>query len=153
GLFDIRLLSKMLVVQGGGYGGGSLVYANVQMRPPASAFAQGWPSGFNRDELARYYDLVAYMLDVKQITQGHKDVPLKTGLMREAAKNLDRLGQFFYPNLAVDLSAPEGQHENKFHIPQRGCTYCGNCIIGCADQAKNTLDLNYLAVAEQHNAD
>ncbi|MDX1811699.1 MAG: GMC family oxidoreductase, partial [Gammaproteobacteria bacterium] len=33
------------------------------------------------------------------------------------------------------------------------CIHCGNCDIGCHVQAKNTLDLNYLAVAEQHDAE
>ena len=33
GLYDIRPLNSILVDQAAGYGGGSLVYANVQMRP------------------------------------------------------------------------------------------------------------------------
>jgi hypothetical protein len=56
----------MLVVQAAGYGGGSLVYANVQMRPPADLFAAGWPSAYSRPELDPYYDLVAHMPDVAQ---------------------------------------------------------------------------------------
>ena len=32
------------------------------------------------------------------------------------------------------------------------CVHCGNCDIGCQVKAKNTLDLNYLAVAERHGA-
>jgi DNA integrity scanning protein DisA with diadenylate cyclase activity len=32
----------MLVVQAAGYGGGSLVYANVQMRPPPDVFDHSW---------------------------------------------------------------------------------------------------------------
>ena len=31
--------------------------------------------------------------------------------------------------------------------------HCGNCDIGCQVKAKNTLDLNYLAVAERHGAE
>jgi hypothetical protein len=37
GPYDIRPLNDVLVVQAAGYGGGSLIYANVQMRPPADA--------------------------------------------------------------------------------------------------------------------
>jgi cholesterol oxidase len=45
GPFDIRPLNDVLVVLGAGLGGGSLVYANVQMRPPADVF-EGWPGGW-----------------------------------------------------------------------------------------------------------
>src|SRR5207248_2406379 len=44
-------------------------------------------------------------------------------------------------------------HKNKFGVDQQGCNHCGECDIGCNLHAKNTLDLNYLAVAEQHGAD
>jgi cholesterol oxidase len=37
-------------------------------------------------------------------------------------------------------------------VPQRGCQFVAECDIGCNFGAKNSLDLNYLAVAEQHGA-
>src|SRR5262245_121270 len=40
GLFDVKPIGEMLIVQCAGLGGGSLIYANVQMRPPPDAFAQ-----------------------------------------------------------------------------------------------------------------
>jgi cholesterol oxidase len=43
GLYDVKPLNDVLVVQAAGYGGGSLIYANVQMRPPAEVFEDGWP--------------------------------------------------------------------------------------------------------------
>jgi cholesterol oxidase len=61
GLFDVRPLNDVLVVQAAGNGGGSLIYANVQMRPPADVFDHGWPSGYTRTALDPYYDLVAHM--------------------------------------------------------------------------------------------
>ena len=33
------------------------------------------------------------------------------------------------------------------------CVYCGNCGIGCHVHAKNTLDLNYIPLAERHGAE
>jgi cholesterol oxidase len=38
-------------------------------------------------------------------------------------------------------------------VRQGTCIHCGNCDIGCPVQAKNTLDLNYLAAAEQQGAE
>src|SRR5256885_5119539 len=36
---------------------------------------------------------------------------------------------------------------------QDGCVYCGNCMLGCHVHAKNTLDLNYIPLAEQNGAE
>jgi len=153
GIFDVRPLNDVMVVQAAGYGGGSLVYANVQYRPPAELFDHGWPDGFNRAELDPYYDLVAYMLDVCPVAQDQPNgLPPKTVLMEKVASDLGRSGQFFRPNLAVNFGDPARPRRNKFGVKQAGCSHCGECDIGCNTHAKNTLDLNYLAVAEQHGA-
>jgi cholesterol oxidase len=154
GLFDVRPFGEMTVVQGAGWGGGSLIYANVHLRPPADLFQSGWPAGYSRAALDPYYDLVAYMLDIAPITaSSHLGVPPKAEWMKQVARRLGREAQFCYPNIAVDFSTPGEKHCNKFGVEQSGCTYCGECDIGCNVLAKNTLDLNYLALAEQHGAD
>jgi cholesterol oxidase len=154
GLFDLKPINEMTIIQGAGYGGGSLIYANVHLRAPADLFAAGWPRGYSRAALDPYYDLVAYMLDIKPITAStHLGIPPKTAAMKAVADKLGRAAQFCYPNIAVDFGAPHQTHQNKFKIDQEGCNYCGECDIGCNYLAKNTLDLNYLAVAEQHGAD
>jgi cholesterol oxidase len=154
GLFDVRPFGEMTVVQGAGWGGGSLIYANVHLRAPADLFQSGWPAGYSRAALDPYYDLVAYMLDIAPITaSSHLGVPPKAAWMKQVAGRLGREAQFCYPNIAVDFSTPGVAHRNKFGVEQSGCTYCGECDIGCNVLAKNTLDLNYLAVAEQHGAD
>jgi cholesterol oxidase len=153
GLFDLRPLNDVLVVQAAGYGGGSLVYANVAYRPPADLFARGWPDGYSRPELDPYYDLAAYMLDVTPISATQpRGLPPKTVLIEKAAANLGRSPQFFLPNLAVNFGEPGVARPNKFGVSQAGCVHCAECDIGCNIHAKNTLDLNYLAVAEQHGA-
>lgn len=153
GLFDVRPLNDVLVVQAAGYGGGSLAYANVQYRPPADLFDHGWPHGFSREELDPYYDLVGYMLDVSPVTSNQPNgLPPKTVLMEKVAADLGRSAQFFRPNLAVNFGDSVRPTRNKFGVEQTGCCHCGECDIGCNTHAKNTLDLNYLAVAEQHGA-
>lgn len=154
GLFDLKPINEMTIIQGAGYGGGSLIYANVHLRAPADLFAAGWPRGYSRAALDPYYDLVAYMLDLAPITRSpHLGIPPKTAAMKAVADKLGRSAQFLYPNLAVDFGAPHRTHQNKFNVTQEGCNYCGECDIGCNYLAKNTLDLNYLAIAEQHGAD
>ncbi len=154
GLFDIRPCGEMTIVQGAGWGGGSLIYANVHLRAPADLFQSGWPAGYSRAALDPYYDLVAYMLDIAPITaSSHLGVPPKAQWMKQVAGRLGREAQFCYPSIAVDFSPPGVAHRNKFGVEQSGCIYCGECDIGCNVMAKNTLDLNYLALAEQHGAD
>ncbi len=154
GLFDVRPLNQMMIVQGAGYGGGSLIYANVHLRAPADVFESGWPAGYSRAALDPYYDLAAWMLDIKPITESrHLGIPPKTAAMRTAARKLGRQGQFVYPTIAVDFGEPEQIHPNRFGTDQKGCSYCGECDIGCNLHAKNTLDLNYLALAERHGAE
>jgi cholesterol oxidase len=153
GLFDVKPVQEIQVVQAAGYGGGSLIYANVHLRPTADVFARAWPEGYSREALDPYYDLVGYMLDVKPITDG-KVIPTKTLLMKKVAEKLGRSEQLCYPNIAVDLHTPAGEvAPNKFGVPQSGCIHCGECDIGCNVHAKNTLDLNYLALAERAGAE
>jgi cholesterol oxidase len=150
GLYDVMAVSEMEHVQSAGLGGGSLIYANVHLRMPADGFARGWPEGYSREALDPYYDLVACMLDVAPIPEGHR--PPKTVGFADAAKRLGRSQFFLYPQLAVNFGQPEAEITNRYGQTQEGCRYCGECIVGCRYRAKNTLDLNYLAEAERRGA-
>jgi choline dehydrogenase-like flavoprotein len=149
GLFDAKDLQGALAIQAAGYGGGSLVYANVHLRPSPEVFsaptkhgpeANGWPACYTREALDPYYDVVAANLGVRPIPAAPSSAsrlngPLpKVEAMRAAAKALGRAPWFFLPPLAIDFDK---------------CVMCGECIVGCQIHAKNTLDLNYLAVAER----
>ena len=106
GLVRRKPLGEMMVVQGAGWGGGSLIYANVHLRAPADLFQNGWPAGYSRAALDPYYDLVAYMLDIAPITaSSHLGIPPKAQWMAQMAGRLGREAQFCYPNIAVDFSA------------------------------------------------
>ena len=150
GLWEMRDLRGLHVAQAAGYGGGSLIYANVHLRAPDEIFAD-WPAPFNDPRrLDPYYDLAATMLDVKPINSpkgGAGVIPAKTMLMKAAAASdtVGRKDEFFYPPLAVnfDKTGP-----NEYGRNQSACTMCGECDIGCGELAKNTLDLNYLARVE-----
>src|SRR5689334_5837839 len=50
GLFDVRLMRDLTVITAAGVGGGSLVYANVQLRAPSAVFESGWPAAVTRAE-------------------------------------------------------------------------------------------------------
>jgi choline dehydrogenase-like flavoprotein len=156
GFVDVQDLGEILSVQAAGYGGGSLVYANVHLRARAEIFTQElsphkrvWPAAYTRDALDPYYDLVASMLDVAPITE-HADGArlVKTDQLKRAARALGREAECFHPPLAVSRKDGVNQHGK----PQAACKQCGSCCMGCPHGAKNTLDHNYLALAEAHGA-
>lgn len=155
GLFDIRLINdEVTVVQSAAYGGGSHIYANVQIRVPPDLFDEGWPDGYSRSMLDPYYDLAAYMLDVRPIADDQPlGLPAKTRQMGQVADRLGRAEHTFRPNLALNFGDPFSSAPNKFGVEQFGCRHCGECCIGCNYHSKNTLDLTYLAMAEQRGAE
>jgi cholesterol oxidase len=124
----------------------------------------GWTSHINADVMAPYYDRVATMLKPEKIPD--TQLTPRFELMREAAQKTHAEDRFQKVDLAVSFD-PDGQYPttrptseeatktftNAFGRTQGFCTHAGNCDIGCKAQAKNTLDLNYLAVAEDAGAE
>jgi choline dehydrogenase-like flavoprotein len=158
GLVDVQDLDEIVSVQVAGYGGGSLLYGNVHLRPPGEIFDQVehcggkdrlWPDWYTRANLDEFYDLVASMLDAAPITE-HTDGRglVKADQLRRAASALHRDEGFFHPPLTISRRNGANAH----HKQQGACIQCGACCMGCPQRAKNTLDYNYLAIAEEHGA-
>jgi len=64
GMFDVRIMKDVAVVTGAGVGGGSLVYANVQLRAPDEIFDDpAWPAAIDAAELDRFYARTEKALD------------------------------------------------------------------------------------------
>lgn len=154
GLYDVRWLERMLAVQAAGWGGGSLAYANVFARPFDAALDDRWPAYLRRAELDPYYDLAAHMLDISPTVADPRTgkPPARTTLLEELMSHSDRPEATIRPNLAVTFGDPDTWRPNKHGVPRRGCAFVGECVIGCNHGAKNSLDTNYLAVAERHGA-
>lgn len=164
GWADLRTFSDMWVAAGAGVGGGSLIYANISVEAPQTAFDRGWPPGIGREMLQPYYDRVGQMLAVQPLPDNQ--LSARTRLMKEAAERCGWGDRFRKLPLAVSFDpgfdpqrppARDDSHSRRFvnaHGRSQGtCVHCGNCDIGCQVSAKNTLDLNYLAVAEDRGAE
>ena len=163
GLFDIRHFPRMDAVLAAGYGGGSLIYANVFKPPPAWVFQNGWPAGLTLDTLSPYYEVARSVLGANPIppaageprrfvrrSQVHADFARSEG--RESA--LADICVFFGKDYAQGGGPPLAigeQERNRYGASQTSCTYCGECDVGCNVHAKNSLDLNYLHVAEHRH--
>ncbi|WP_141620043.1 GMC oxidoreductase [Myxococcus sp. AB036A] len=138
GLYDVRFLSGIGTVTASGVGGGSLIYANVHVRPDAEVFEDPrWPRAYRRDSLEPYFDKVARELRLNPVPPS---MPLrKRDLFQRAARGMGR--ETFDPPVAVAFSEPPGPG-------RRVCQLCAECEFGCQHGAKNTMDLTYLARAE-----
>jgi cholesterol oxidase len=141
GLYEVRFFSGIAAVVASGVGGGSLIYANIHIRPDPVIFDDPrWPCSVNRESLDPYYDKVAAMLGVAPLPA---DIKLaKRDMYREAAVRAGR--EVFDPDQAVSWKEP-GQG-------RQACQLVTECEFGCPHGAKNTLDFTYLAQAERSGA-
>jgi cholesterol oxidase len=135
GLYELRFFSGVSALVASGVGGGSLVYANVHIRPDASVFDdERWPRAITRTSLDPYYDKVASALGLSPVPTA-PPIP-KRDALHAAAAQLGRPA--FDPDLAVSWDK---------------CQRCSQCEFGCQYGAKNTTDLTYLADAEKLGAE
>ena len=164
GWIDLRIFRDLAVVQGAGVGGGSLIYANVFVPAKPQAFEDGWPPEVTYQEMLHHYAAAASMLEPAELPDGQltgryrlmRDAAAATG----AAHRLQKLplAVRFDPDWSYALPDPtDPKHSkpfvNKFGKQQGTCVHCGTCDLGCPVGARNSLDLNYLAVAERHGAE
>ncbi|WP_028852147.1 FAD-dependent oxidoreductase [Thermocrispum municipale] len=154
GVQRIHLLDDVLVLAGAGVGGGSLNYANTLYRPLKPfyqdkqwAHITDWES-----ELAPYYDQASRMLGVVEcpLDTPHDEV------MRKVAARMGISETYHATQVGVYFGKPGERAADPYFGgagPERtGCIECGNCMVGCRHNAKNTLTKNYLYLAEQNGA-
>ncbi|MGH8494414.1 MAG: GMC oxidoreductase [Moraxellaceae bacterium] len=164
GWLDFRWFGDMSVAMGAGVGGGSLIYGNVSIIPPRSTFDTHWPRAISYDELQPHYETVGNILNVQEMPLDQ--VPKRFDAMKKGAVAIGAAAKFRLVPLAVTFdpswsrAAPQPYTDDKSHKfinahgrEQGTCNHCGFCCTGCHLKAKNTLDLNYLAIAENHGAD
>jgi cholesterol oxidase len=132
-------------------GGGSLIYAGVLQEPRDGFFtAPSWDHlGDWRAELEPHYTTAKRML-------GAETVPFNTypdDVVAGVARRRGRSGQHHPTTVSVHFgregeTVPDPYFDGEG--PSRtGCVHCGGCMVGCRYNAKNTLDRNYLWLAEK----
>ena len=154
GIQRISLLRDIMVLSGSGVGGGSLVYANTHYEPHASFYSDPqWGDITDwRAELSPWFDEARRMLGVvDNPTETEADL-----VIREVAARLGVEDSYRPTPVAVFFGEPGTTVPDPYfegHGPDRaGCIGCGNCMVGCRHNAKNTLDKNYLWFAERNGA-
>ena len=154
GIFKITFYRHIGVLSGVGVGGGSLVYANTLPIPKMEFFkAESWShlADWER-ELREFYKLAKKMMGVvvnPRLEHGDK-------ALQALAKEIGKDDHFEPTEVAVYFGEPDKNVSDPYFNgegPERsGCTFCGGCMVGCKHNAKNTLDKNYLYLAQQKGA-
>ena len=151
GIMKMSFFKHVVVISGTGVGGGSLVYANTLPVPKRDFFVSGsWRNLEDWEKVLKpYYEKALQMLGAE------KNPKLFEGdlALRTLSEELNITESFEPTNVAVYFGKPGIKAEDPYFKgkgPDRtGCTFCGACMTGCIVGAKNTLDKNYLYLAQQ----
>jgi cholesterol oxidase len=155
GFFNMRFFKHVTILHGCAVGGGSITYASTLLRPPDKVWEMGSWTGLSdwKAEMPGHYDTASRMLGVVE----NNILGPADHLLKEAADAFG-VGSTFYRTSVGIFQSPEGQLGGKtFPDPFFGgdgperttCNACGGCMVGCRFGAKNTLDQNYLYLAEK----
>jgi cholesterol oxidase len=158
GFFNIDPFRHVLIMHGCAVGGGSITYANTLLVPGDSIWENGSWAGLAdwKAEMPRHFETAVRMLGV---TENRILGPADHILQRAAEGN--GTGETFYRTRVAVFEGPEGAAPGVTYPdpyfggdgPERtSCIGCGGCMMGCRYNAKNTLDRNYLYLAEKAGA-
>jgi cholesterol oxidase len=157
GILQMSIFRDVFVLHGAGVGGGSLGYANVLMEPSDELFRNpSWKHLADwKQELQPHYQTARRMLGV---TPNPRQWPADQ-VLKEIAGELGSQATFHPTSVGV-FFGQEGQPGQAVPDPyfdgagpdRSACTHCGGCMVGCRLNAKNTLEKNYLFLAEKRGA-
>ena len=154
GIMKISVFRHLVIISGTGVGGGSLVYANTLPIPKTAFYNSGsWAELADWEtELKPHYKEALRMLGA---TKNPKSFDADEGL-KTVAKELNIEDKFDRTNVAVYFGEENVTKKDPFfggEGPERtGCNHCGSCMTGCRNNSKNTLDKNYLYLAQKLGA-
>ena len=158
GFLHLALFKHVLILHGNAVGGGSITYAQTLLVPPDSVWKEGGWAGLDDWDsvMPEHYRTAKRMLGVTQ----NKRPAAADWKLREMAKAGGVEDSFYLTDVGVffgDEGDPGGrEHPDPYFggegPARKSCNACGGCMCGCRYDAKNTLDKNYLYLAEKRGA-
>jgi choline dehydrogenase-like flavoprotein len=146
GLFDLRVGSDVCVLLGNGLGGGSLINAGVMEQPQPEVFGGGhWPTAITPEAMAGAYERAHEMLAPQRVHPPERETR-KLKLLDDLAQ-AQGLGKA--ERCQVTVNFEPSAVKSAAGVDLHRCTLCGDCLTGCNQGAKGSLDTNYLAHAWQ----
>lgn len=158
GFFGLRFFKHVIVLHGNAVGGGSITYGSTLLVPPDEVWRQGSWSGLNDWEqiMPQHYATAKRMLGVNMNRRpGPADLRLQ-----EMAKAAGIEANFHPTEVGIFFGKEDDPPGTLYPDPffngegpaRYSCVACGGCMVGCRYNAKNSLDKNYLYLAEKKGA-
>jgi cholesterol oxidase len=150
GFQKLSFFKKASILSGTGVGGGSLVYANTLYYPPDEFFSSdSWAhSGDWKKILDPFYKRASFMLGRTK----YKKLNPEDLVLEEISRDMNVHHTFETVHLGVNFDGSGEESDPYFNglgPLRKACIECGGCIVGCRENAKNSLDMNYLWFAEK----
>jgi cholesterol oxidase len=155
GFLSLRLFRHVMILHGNAVGGGSITYAQTLLVPPTSVWAEGsWAGISNWDtEMPVHYERAKKMLGVTI----NKRPAAADAKLKEMADAVGVGSSFYHTDVGVFFGKEGDDPGTEYPDPyfqgegpaRNSCIGCGGCMVGCRYNAKNTLDKNYLYLAEK----
>ncbi|WP_205527132.1 GMC oxidoreductase [Solimonas sp. K1W22B-7] len=155
GFFTQRLFRHVGILGGVGIGGGSLVWGSVLLEPKPAFYRDPAWSGLGIDweaDLRPHYDTARRML-------GCTTNPMLSEMDEHLMATAGRMGakaSFGRTPVGIHFGKPGETVVDPYFggegPPRTGCIFCGGCLTGCPQGSKNSLDYNYLHLAQRHGA-
>lgn len=156
GFFNMRPFKHAMIIHGNAVGGGSITYAQTLLVPPQKIWEEGSWAGLDNwsEVMPQHYQTAQKMLGV---TEARRLGPADHALKKMA--DAYGVGDTFYKSEVGVFFGDEDDTEggrtyadpyfNGMGPDRTSCVGCGECMTGCRHNAKNTLDKNYLYLAEK----
>lgn len=160
GTLQFTFTNKTTIIHGVGVGGGSQIYANVHLIPSDEVFESvAWTKirADWKETLMPFYGLAQRMLGTANNT--YTNVADET--LKQVAAEMGYARSFKTVNTGVFFPQSDGKKQKLVKDPyfngagpdRQTCNYCGSCMLGCRNNAKNTLMKNYLYFAERNGVE
>jgi cholesterol oxidase len=145
GVLDRKIGTGVTAFQGAGVGGGSLVYGAITIQPTKALFERVFPASISFDELDRiYYPRVRSILKTSPIPDDilQTDAYAESRLLLAQAEHAGL--RTIKPDIAIDWDIVRQELAGR-KVPS---VIAGQIYYGTNSGAKNSLDQNYLRMAE-----
>jgi cholesterol oxidase len=133
------------VLTGACYGGGSIVYGGLHVKPPRDLFHMVFPPDIDYDALSSYYQRVGDMLGIGTVPDDIYQTEYFNHYRVVEEQNTNAGLQTAYIQSASNWDIVR----NEINGTIKPSVIHGEAIYGVNSGAKKTLDTNYLALAEQ----
>ena len=159
GFFNMRFFRHVTILHGCAVGGGSITYAGTMLRP----FDKVWDNGSWKglDDWSRRYPSITTRRLECWASPRTGFLVLLTSCLAKSLSLSESAIRFTALTSRSSKHPREFRGVSPFPIPtffggegpdRTTCEGCGGCMMGCRHGAKNTLDMNYLYLAEKRGA-